>query len=135
MSPLRLILRFGQFLVSAVRNHAHPLRLVREFVNFYTDLWIHAHPFYFLPECRKYVDVISLICKTNRDHVRLVLQRAAAQPSHRGTRQDRAAGILSHLIDFHDCIPWLFDQTLTILSGRGLSRYSVRSLYAFAPCL
>jgi hypothetical protein len=50
MFPLGGILGFGQFLVAAIGNHAHPLRLVRDFVNFQTDLGIRSHPFGLLPE-------------------------------------------------------------------------------------
>ena len=60
----------GKFLVETIGNHA----------NFHTNLWIRAHPFYFLTKGRKDVDVISLICKTNWNHVRRFSSEQPSRP-------------------------------------------------------
>ena len=80
------VLEFRQLLIATTDNHAHPLRLICDFINLYTDLRISSHPLNLLPERGEDIDAIRLICKANRHDVWLIIQRAH-KPSEPGTFQ------------------------------------------------
>src|SRR6266511_6186246 len=111
MLPLGSILRLGQLLVPAVDNHAHPLRLPRDFLNFDTDFGIRPHPFDLLSEGREDVNIVRLIRKVDRYHIRLVIERAA-ESSDRSARQTLTTLFLGHFIDHHDLTRILSDRCL-----------------------
>src|ERR1035438_1964970 len=101
MFPLLGKLRLGQFLVAALRNDACPLRLVCDVVHCETDFRVRPHPFSLLSVRREDVYVARLVDIINRDHIGLVIKRAA-EPSERSAGQNRPTLFLFQFIDHHD---------------------------------
>ena len=83
-------LRFGQFLVAAVGQNAHPLRRAGDFVNLETNLGIGAHPFDLLSERGKDIEVTRFVRQVDRHYIGLIIERTS-QPTDCGARQNVAS--------------------------------------------
>src|SRR5208283_53031 len=131
------ILWLGQFLIAAIGNHAHPLRLVLNFVNFDADFWVRSHPFDLASEGREHVDIARLVRKIYRHDVRQVIERTA-KSSETGPCQKCATLFLVHFTDYHDSTShymkhvnlgcyfcheiWLASSGTDALESRGITR-------------
>src|ERR1035437_10270664 len=120
MFPLGRILGLGQFLVAAVGNHAYPLRLVLDLVNFETHSRIRPHPFGLLSEGREDVYVGRLVRKIYRHHIRLVIKRAA-ESSERSACQKCATLFLVHFSDHHSPTSSILSRDIYISPDSRLS--------------
>src|ERR1044072_3104706 len=76
-----------KFFVATENDDARPVIVILDFINFETDQWVGTHPLYFLPECCKTVEIVSVVKgKVERQHIRVILIRAS-QPAKPRSRQ------------------------------------------------
>src|SRR5450755_2257398 len=107
MFPLRRVLHLGQLQVCPCHYYADPVRPSSYFVGLQTDLGILTHPLYLFAEGRKDVDAVSLVRKSNRHNIRLVIHRAS-QSSDGYAFQQFVTFLFRYWSDSH----WLPDTRL-----------------------
>jgi len=106
-------LRLREFLIIAIGDDTGPIRWAPDLVDLNADPGVGAHPFDFLPEGGKNVDVVFFIRDADWHNIRLVVKRAA-QACHRGAGENFAALGVVEFVNSHSHIQFHPNLIVTV---------------------